>query len=267
MPDYLVDGVIYAGQTVIIAGEPGVGKSFFQYHIAMCIAGGLPVLGRATASGSVLYFDEENSRPDLQQYLRWIWRGLGKPDLDQLQRNLHVEHFALALVANRWQYMAEAARDLKPSLIVVDTVTPCCAIRDENDNAEASLAIRKLRMVRQAAGQNCAMVLLKHSKFSHDPNDRQTIRGAKTWLGEADGVIYHKRMLGRPKGDNLYNSVLVPDKVRAFGLRKEVIIKPSWCGDDTERGIILAAGVLTKPVKLAQVEPPVDEQINIGEAH
>jgi len=246
-PEYLIDGVIYAGQTLIIAGEPGVGKSFLQYYFSMCIAGGLPALGRETETGKVLYFDEENSRPDLRQYLKWIWRGLNQPDPMMLQENLSIEHFALSGSVNRWKYMTDAARDVKPKLIVVDTVTPCCGIMDENNNAEASQAIRNLRIVRQTGGDKCAMVLIKHAKLSHDASERQTIRGAKTWVGETDGTLFHKRTLGRPRRDDLYNSVLVPDKVRAFGLRRELHIQPDWIGTETARGIILGSG--TKPEK------------------
>jgi RecA-family ATPase len=242
-PDYLIDGLIYSGQIVVVAGEPGAGKSFFQYYIAMCIACGLPVLGRETRTGKVLYFDEENSLPDLAQYLRWIWRGLDCPAIDALQANLAIEHFGLSSAKNRWTYMAELAKKLQPQLIVMDTVTPCFGIEDENSNSEASQAIRNLRNVRLMAGQNCSIVLLKHAKFSHDTSERQTIRGAKTWIGETDATMFHKRMLGRPRGDDLYNTVLVPDKARAFGLRRELVIQPDWTGSERERGVRLQQGV------------------------
>jgi RecA-family ATPase len=251
-PDYLIDGLIYAGQTLIVAGEPGVGKSFLQYYIAMCVASGLPVLGRDTKSGKVLYFDEENSRPDLAQYLRWIWRGLECPPIDRLQENMIIEHFSLASAKSRWMYMSDLAKQLKPKLIVVDTVTPCCGIDDENSNSEASHAIRNLRAVRQQAGAECSIVLLKHAKFSHDPSERQSIRGAKTWIGETDGTLFHKRMLGRPRGDDLYNSILTPDKVRAFGLRRELVIQPDWTGGPSDRGVKLAQGQGSAPKQRKQ---------------
>lgn len=240
-PEFVIDGLVYAGQTLVIAGEPGVGKSFLQYYLSMCVAGGLLALDRPVVQGRVLYFDEENSRPDLCQYLRWIWRGLDRPSIAILQQNLFLEHFSLATAGNRWRYMHDAAQELQPKLIVLDTVTPCCGIEDENDNSEASVVMQRLHAVKGVAQPGCALVLLKHAKFSHDPNERQTIRGAKTWLGAADGVLFHKRMHGRPRGDQLYNSVITPDKVRAFGLKRELVISPSWTSDEGERGIVLEA--------------------------
>ena len=239
-PAYVVDGLIYQGQMVIVAGEPGVGKSFLQYTLAMSIAARLNFLGLPTRAMKVLYFDEENARPDLQQYLRQIWRGLGQPSIPELEQALFIEHFALsAQGANRFQYMAEVASRIQPGLIIIDTVTPVCAIKDENDNAEASKAMRALRRVKEVAGINTAMILLKHSRLSHDPNDRQTIRGAKDWLGSCDSVWYHKISPGKPRIDGLRNCRIFPDKVRAYGLRNELFIVPHWIGSGTQKGVVL----------------------------
>jgi len=238
-PSVIVQDMIYQGQMLVVAGDPGVGKSFLQYTLAVSLAADLPFLNHRTVPGKVLYFDEENSRPDLQQYLRWIWRGYGQPSIDDLKANLHIEHFALAQHGNRrYHYMAEIAARIRPAVIIIDTVTPCCSIEDENDNAEASRAMKALRRVKEAAGPDATMILLKHAKFSHDPAERQTIRGAKAWLGEADGIIFHKLVQGKPRADGLRNTRLLPDKVRAFGLRHEVLVTPSWVGQGKERGIV-----------------------------
>ena len=239
-PDYLVESLFYRGQVVVMAGEPGVGKSFLQYTLAMSLAAGLNFLGLPSHKTKVLYFDEENAKPDLQQYLRQIWRGLGKPEIKNLEEYLHIQHFALDVQAkDRYKYMAKVAATIQPGLIVVDTVTPVCAIEDENHNGEASKAMRSLRRVKESAGQDAVMILLKHAKFSHDTTEKQTIRGAKSWLGEADCVIYHKLAQGRARTDGLRDCRLLPDKVRAYGLRTELKIVPSWIGEGMERGVIL----------------------------
>jgi len=237
-PIYLVDNLYYQGQLIVMAGEEGVGKSFLQYNLAISIAAGIPFLGLTVKQGRVLYFDEENSRPDLQQYLRQIWRGCGKPLIAQLQENIFIEHFSLAEHGKkRFDYMAEVARRVQPALIIIDTATPCCGIEDENSNGEASKAIRALRRVKGDA----TMIILKHVLFSHDQTKRQTIRGAKSWLGESDGNIYHKLAPGKPRSDGLRNCKLVPDKFRAYGLRTELIIQPTWCGEDGHKGIVLTS--------------------------
>ena len=242
-PRWLLHGVIGQGQMVILAGEPGVGKSVLSYTLALAVgAGGLPFLGRATSAGPVMYFDEENSLPDVKQYIRWAWRGLGGPDAARVK--VGIEHFSLAVQgARRYEYMVERAGAVKPALIIIDTVTPACHIKDENDNAEASRAIAALRRVRTVAGPDCTMLLLKHARIPHrdatqEDGARASIRGAKTWLGELDCVLYHVASPGRPTRDGLRGSRIVPDKVRAFGLRHSINIHPSW-SDQTPPGLIL----------------------------
>src|SRR5688572_21101116 len=94
-PKYIVDGLLYQGQIVTIAGEPGVGKSFLMYTLAMSIASNIDFLGMETLHGPVLYFDEENGGQDLTQYLRWAWRGVGRPPVEGLKDRLFIEHFSL----------------------------------------------------------------------------------------------------------------------------------------------------------------------------
>lgn len=237
----LVKDVFYQNQIIIIAGEPGVGKSFLSYTLAMSVAGKRKFLGLETAHGPVLYFDEENGLGDLQRYLQWAWYGLNKPDLSLLQDNLRIEHFSLVKHgAKRYKYMGDIAGALKPALIVIDTASPACQIMDENDNAEASQAIKQLRLVKEVAGPQCCMIVLKHSRLPHDKQTERTIRGAKTWLGELDGVIYHVGVKGAPRKDGLKDSSLIPGKVRAFGLRDTLKIRPDWTTENNEnRGLIL----------------------------
>ena len=239
-PAYLVDRMYHKGQVILMAGEAGVGKSFLQYNLAMSLASGLPFLGLESRQTKVLYFDEENSRPDLQQYLRQIWRGLGCPSIPVLEQNLIIQHFTLASKGkDRYQGMIQIAAEVKPGLIVIDTATPVCGITNENDNGEASDAMKSLRAVKESSGPDTTLIVLKHIKFSHDPTETTTIRGAKAWLDMADAVIFHKLSVGKPRSDGLRNCRLCPSKVRAYGLRSELAIVPSWCGEEGAMGVIL----------------------------
>lgn len=243
-PDWLVADMFCQGSMVVLAGEPGVGKSVVSYTLAVATAAGIPFLGRRTALGHVLYFDEENALPDVRQYLKWAWRGLGQPAIEPIAERLHLEHFSLAHAdTKRWEHMESLATEFAPHLIVFDTVTPACRITDENDNSEASRAIARLRRVQRVAGPQCTLILLKHAKVTHEKDARRTIRGAKAWLGECDAVIYHSASAGRRRKDGLRMSRLEADKVRAFGLREPIAIDPSWTGDEHSRGLHLAARI------------------------
>jgi hypothetical protein len=237
---YVVEGMLYESQMLVIAGEAGVGKSFLNYNLSMALATGCDFLGMRTKQSKVLYFDEENSRMDLTQYLRQVWRGLGCPDKDILANNLIIRHFDLSIhKTDRYEYMGKLAKAFQPMLIVIDTATTTCGIEDENSNGEATEAVRGLRAVMAAGAPGCAMIILKHTKFNHDITLRTTIRGAKAWLDQADGTIFHKLAVGKPRSDGLRNSRLVRDKVRAFGLSREVIIIPEWLGQEEALGVVL----------------------------
>lgn len=242
-PEYVVDGFLYRGQMVSLAGEAGVGKSFLMTNLSMCIATGLPFLGMPVNPGRVLYFDEENSKPDAQEYLRWAWRGLNKPSMALVEQNIRIEHFSLAQHgAKRFKAMVDISTEFSPSLIVIDTATPVCDIRDENDNAEASRVITRLRAVKEAAGTDAAMVVLKHAKvIQHDEEQVRTVRGAKAWLGALDGTLYHSLPPGQPRKDGLRNTRLEQDKIRAFGLRSKLKIIPQKLADG---GVVLHAEIM-----------------------
>ncbi len=235
-PRWVVQGMMARGTLVILAGEPGVGKSVLAYQLAFCVAAGLPFLDRRVEPTRVLYFDEENSLPDFMQYCKWVWQGLGCPDLRVLDEMLRLDHFTLG---RDWEAsMLLAATSFRPGLIVVDTATPALHIKDENDNAEAAHRIQGLRRIQQAASNETAVLILKHEKIQDEAGHRRTVRGAKTWIGQADSVIYHVRLRGRTRKDGLYRTCLEPDKSRAFGLASKIFVSPAWT-DDSRKGLIL----------------------------
>lgn len=230
---------------VVLAGEAGIGKSTLSYALAVAKATGRPFLGRPIEPGRVLYFDEENSEPDFEEYLRWVWRGLGEPTTRPrptlLDEHLKMERFQLAAAAPRhFEYMADIAKKWKPELIIIDTATPACCIRDENDNGEASMAISRLRGIQRATGPRTTFLILKHAKLDHADGQRR-VRGAKTWVGSTDATLFHTAVVGGPRKDGLRTSRLEPDKVRAFGLRGYLRIVPRWVGNGDQRGLVLNA--------------------------
>ena len=248
-PEWLVPGLLCKGTMIVLAGGAGVGKSVLCYTLAMALASGRPFLGRALAPTRVLYIDQENSLPDLTEYLHWVWRGLGEPSVAEIDTRLRIEHFSLSAAgAGRYNRMRGMAAEHNPELIVLDTTAPVCQLEDENDNAEASRAIRELRTVQSAAGNACTILLLKHAKLvtqeraDDEAPVRHTIRGAKTWSGELDGTLFHVARPGRPRKDGLRPTQLEPDKIRAFGLQETLEITASWTREVRPRGIRLGVG-------------------------
>jgi RecA-family ATPase len=240
-PDWLLPGILHRGTIVVLAGQAGIGKSVLSLSLAVAKATGYPFLGRDLEAGRVLYFDEENSQPDFEEYLRWAWRGLGRPPADVLDKNLRMERFSLSSRVGHWQYMVDCAREHQPEFVVIDTCSPACQIKDENDNAEATQAVTHLRLM-QAAAPNSTVLALKHAKIDIE-NGTYTVRGAKAWVGATDATLFHLAVPGKPRTDGLRDSQIVPEKIRAFGLRAALKIKPSWVEVNGERGLSVEASI------------------------
>lgn len=240
MPDnaWLLDGVFGQGQMIILAGPPGAGKSLFSYSLAYSVALGRQFLGRDVRQGPVLYFDEENSLWDFKLYNQWIWRGMGAPDLRPSAEAFRFVHKQLPV--EWYEKMLEMAEKYAPVLIVIDTTTSALNIKDENDNAEAAKAHKKLEHVRQAAAEQCTLMLLKHQRERSKDQPGAAIRGAKGWVGSTDQTVFFEQ---RGKPDEMtgwYNTRLAPGrKVRALGLRKPILLVPELHGDDEHLAVAL----------------------------
>ena len=233
---WLLPNFIARGSLIIWAGEPGVGKSTCCYSLGLACATGIPFLNFVPVRPlRVLYFDQENSRPDRDQYLRWAWHGLKQPSIPLIGENFWTRHFELG--TTDWHVKAAVAiRDVRPDLMIFDTATPCFAIENENDNGMATHAINRIRGLQSLVSPSPAAQVLKHSRIvredaEQDKEPQRTIRGAKAWVGAADGVWFHVKDAGHPREDGLSNTTIQPAKTRAFGLRYPVHIKPYWTSD------------------------------------
>lgn len=245
-PRWLVRDLFYQQSLIILAGMPGVGKSIFAYSASIAIASGQPFLGLPCTPGRVLYFDEENGPANMPTYFRWAWRGVGSPNLPDLAPNFRLGQNAILSHNGNWfDCVLEEARTFRPNLIVFDTATKCCRIRDENDNAEATRVTSQLRLIQAAADANTTLLILKHARIDRDPKgerpDSYRIRGASAWQGDCDGTIFHIASPGRPHA-GLRKTHLIPEKTRAFGLRNNLTLIPTWTSDQSDQaGINLAA--------------------------
>ena len=244
-PEWLVEDFIVQGDMVCMVGESGAGKSNVAYTIGLGAASGCAALGGLVPKGPpkrVLYFDDENSEANRDEYLRRAWCGLtalnGKePDLGLLLQNFWPLGFQLG--HDDWpDTLAGWVHYLKPHLVVIDTANACFNIEDENNNAEAIKAIRRTKQVMRSIDPKVSSLILKHAKTRTEKGQVRTMRGAKVWKDQADSVVFQVKSGGRPRRDGLSATRLIPDKTRAFGLQRPLYITPRWT-DDRRSGLLL----------------------------
>jgi len=225
-PSWLIDKMLATGYLTILAGMPGVGKSYLSYAMALAIASGANFLGHPVRKGKVLYFDEENGE-DAQHYVRELLRGMPSSSAAEMAPSFHwyLDELGAQTLEGRYDRMRSLAAAARPRLIVIDTATKALGIVDENDNAEASRHVEYLGQVRRAAGPTATLLLLKHARTDPISGER-SIRGAKAWIGSFNAAwCLYRPGRGRPKAYG--QTVLEAIKARVGSFKGALDILPT----------------------------------------
>jgi RecA-family ATPase len=154
---FLVDGFLPAKSIAIAAGDSTIGKSPLKYQLGLCVAAGIPFLGRSTTQGRVLYFDLENSIHD------------SKSIRDALVRFLSLsvtpENFLLSTEAP--MALETLIAEVKPSLVIIDSLR-ALAPEATRDNTAAAAWLNAVR--RLARKYSVCFVIVHHgSRKMHAP--------------------------------------------------------------------------------------------------
>ncbi len=210
---------------VILAGEPGLGKSLLGISLATSVASGRPWLDTfEVEAGRVLAIDAEGN----EAFTAERWRKLDGAEqaddavsfLFQPPRLIGGEHGELRAIL----------RDLRPSLVIFDSLAALLADGiDENDNAAMRRALDPLRNLAHELGF-CAL-LIHHLRKVQQFGDRQglsRIRGAGAIADVADGafIVSEDRTTG--------HLVIKPEKTR-WGAKPQAF---SVAFDPTPEGLL-----------------------------
>jgi hypothetical protein len=174
-----VDGLIPVGGSAVMAGKPKAGKSTVARALAVAAARGLTWLGRKTRKGAVAYLALEERRAEVCRHFRQLGLTAGDP-----------VHVVFAPVPEDvLPLLLEAAREIKPVLIIVDTMQRLLRVRDLNDYAEVTTAFEPLLGL---ARETDASVLLLHHA-NKDGTDFDSILGSTAILGSVDTGLLLER--------------------------------------------------------------------------
>jgi hypothetical protein len=184
-PDYLIDGLLQRCYVYSFTGPTNSGKTAIALLIALCVALGLDLAGRAVEKGRVLFFAGEN--PD-DVRSRWI----------KLCEAIHVDPASVDVVfmphtvhlsdSKIRKQIDEAAEERGPfSLLVVDTSASYYSGDDENDNVQLGDHARMLRTFVDLPGGPTILVTCHPAK---NPDMTNLIpRGGGAFLAEVDGNL------------------------------------------------------------------------------
>lgn len=191
---WMVEGRVPLGGLVVLAGEPGAGKTLLAFDLALRAVHGMPWLGRHVRPASTLYCAAEGfsglgtrlrawcaanpaARQIADQYLTIVD---GVPDLTRGPHALD----GRVRAAVRQQGHA-------PQLVVLDTWAMATPGADENDAGSAGAAVAAIAEVRRRHG--CAMLVLHHVRKPQpgapQRADQHALRGSSALAGAADVVL------------------------------------------------------------------------------
>lgn len=177
--EWLVDGVIPDGGLAVLYGRPGSGKSFAALSLAYHVATGLEWLSRPVRGGDVVYLAAEGLRG-----LRARVEALSGFHGGNAERLFVVAQPVRFMRHEEVESLAEtiAAREIRPRLVIIDTLARTMPGGDENTQRDVSQWVAGVDLLRQRFG--CAVLVLHHSL-----KDGSGYRGSSALEGAADTML------------------------------------------------------------------------------
>lgn len=199
---WLADGMIPAGQPVLLSGDGGLGKSLLALQLAVAVAKGGQWLGMYVPQGPALYLSAEDETAELHRRIVRI-----TADLDALT-DLHIAPMAeldplLVTLGPRGGglnttalYDAVAARveELRPALVVLDSNADFFG-GNEVVRSEVRWFIGQLRKLCHATG--CTVLILSHPSVS-GMQSGSGLSGSTHWNNSVRARLY----LTKPAGED-----------------------------------------------------------------
>lgn len=216
-PDWIVEGLLLAIGTSLVAAKPKVGKSSFARNLAAAVSQGKEFLDRPVRKGTVLYLSLE----DGEGIVSSSFKSLGwSPDIsfsfETPPRDAMRELFRLV-------------SETRPGLVIIDTLARFQHLRDFKDYGEVSWVMQMFQ--RLARECRCHVMLLHHAPKMGAGGIDAAI-GSVAFSGGVDTVIELTQHGGQRRvgtrqrfGDDLEPTNLAFDKATkqiSLGLPVEV---------------------------------------------
>lgn len=181
-PDMLIQGLLPSVGVTVLAGEPGLGKSFLALSMAHAVSTGLPWCKRKINPGPIAYVMGEGANFFGRRTEKL--RETSGAGFDENSRFIDATGADLSHLADQ-QELAQILQSIKPRLVVIDTLSALYTMTSENDNAEMAKAMQGLGSMSSAL--ECSVLVIHHVTKSTG-----VVRGASALVGNVDAVIMMK---------------------------------------------------------------------------
>lgn len=239
---WVLGGFIAAGEVVVWAGQPGVGKSTVFAALALVVAGYGPEIGS----------DIENDRPRRvlivsehpEQYAGIFYAfcqryGIDAKVLADVVVLFNAARLNAAEIGHEVLHLIEQGSGDDPPLVILDTASASFDVADENSNAEIGGMLAALK--RPITETGAPLWVISHAAKALGREDSEiTPRGASAYIGDVHGTGSVFRDKSFPNSTFLKS--LKNRAVRDYN-EIEVRTEVMWHQVVDERGVLQRVGI------------------------
>lgn len=227
---WLVDGLLLDSGASLISGKPKIGKSTLVRQIALAVARGEPVLGRAVGKGKVLYLAGEEHPARVGEH----FIALGAKPEDHESILIHTD----AIQENALGVVSDLIDEYQPRLVIVDPLFRY--VRELGSITEyASVTLAFEKVIHLARQKKVHLLCVHHQTKAHG-DAQDGILGSQAIAGAFDTLI------AIDKGKNTGERVLDvrqryggehPRRMLEFDRTRQMFVQGSTVDEVTERTI------------------------------
>jgi hypothetical protein len=177
--DFVIEGILRAGGTTILIGEPKLGKSQMSLDLALAVSRGEAFAGLATKKGRVIYYALE----DGEDIVRDRVKSRGLTGLDE---DLYIGTTP-PVVEDSTALLEEHIDIFQPSMVIIDTLRAMSVSTGKSEN-EASFADSIYRIAKVARERGVAAIIVHHTVKATSGNPITDARGTSAIAGAVDVV-------------------------------------------------------------------------------
>lgn len=172
-----IGGVVMENSLVVLYGPPETGKSFLAMDMVGCLANRNNWIDHIIPENeSALYILGEGYAGLADRVAAWEeHNGVSMRNVDFVTR-------PILSGTKHWQYLVDYAADMKPGMVVIDTLSRMANLESENDSASMNKFIKDVDAIRAATGKS-VMVIHHTGRMGFTP------RGSNALDGAADTMI------------------------------------------------------------------------------
>jgi hypothetical protein len=183
--DYLIDGLLPVGGSMLLGAQKKVGKSTFLLNLVQAVSRGTSFLGRATRAGRVLYISVDE--PKAITKARALALGL-TPDDQQIEWVLDRR---VPADWNRW--LRDLCSKARYDLLVIDTLAKLTGVDDINSYGEWN---RKLAPLHALAEELSLSWVGTHHNRKDSQGGTNSVAGSMAITAGVDTIVIEQKLLG-----------------------------------------------------------------------